>query len=753
MTRRTCRIIAFGLFSLFALHTFAGAGRVDAHALYERSNPPSGGQIQTPGSIQVWFTEAIEPSFSKIELLDASRRKVPVTSLAVPGDNRALVLELGQLPEGIYTAAWQTLSAVDGHVVRGVFPVIAGEGGTFESLLEAPAYVPSPRDVLARWLGYVAALALAGGALFMLTVWAPSVRQALAGSNRIAETRRDADSRVVMFSRLAALAYLLATVVGMVSQAANAAEVSFFEAIGAPLAQLLSTRLGLLWEVRLGIGVVLLFILVAARGRVRWLAQVVCASALLGIISLGSHAAAVSSGAWLATALDWIHQLAAAAWVGGLFIFAVLLPRVISRLQAPLAMRLLAALVPRFSRLAIACVIVLGLTGLFHSWLNVTTPAALPETFYGQTLIAKLALILPMLALGGLNLWMASPALARGAAQRVSLVVPSARRLRWSVTAEAILGLLVLLATAALTAAEPARETYARLPRPLTLAGQADDLPLKLVLQPARPGINQFTVQIGDGPAPPEVQRVSIRFTYLDQEYGSGVLNLERKPDGHFSAIAGSLSTDGNWQLEALVRRRGREDARAGFRVNVVAAETAGQAPNLDPVAWIESVGRRYATAYGLMALGLALAFWISRASTTRSQRMTLYASSLTVAGIGLVIYARAVTAPPLPIDVRTLRNPFPPDVGSLIRGRAIYEQQCASCHGAGGRGDGPLAPSLRPRPADFRVHMAAGHSDGELYTWLSKGVPGTAMGAFEGQLSVEDRWHVINFIRGFAEE
>jgi hypothetical protein len=48
---------------------------------------------------------------------------------------------------------------------------------------------------------------------------------------------------------------------------------------------------------------------------------------------------------------------------------------------------------------------------------------------------------------------------------------------------------------------------------------------------------------------------------------------------------------------------------------------------------------------------------------------------------------------------------------------------------------------------------MAAGHTDGELYNWLSKGVPGTAMPGFEGQLSETDRWHVINYIRGFAPQ
>jgi hypothetical protein len=57
----------------------------------------------------------------------------------------------------------------------------------------------------------------------------------------------------------------------------------------------------------------------------------------------------------------------------------------------------------------------------------------------------------------------------------------------------------------------------------------------------------------------------------------------------------------------------------------------------------------------------------------------------------------------------------------------------------------------MNPRPADFRVHMAAGHTDGELFYWVSEGLRGTAMPAFRDLLSEEERWHVINFIRTFA--
>jgi copper transport protein len=47
---------------------------------------------------------------------------------------------------------------------------------------------------------------------------------------------------------------------------------------------------------------------------------------------------------------------------------------------------------------------------------------------------------------------------------------------------------------------------------------------------------------------------------------------------------------------------------------------------------------------------------------------------------------------------------------------------------------------------------MAAGHTDGELFDWLSNGVPGTAMPAYRDSLSETDRWNLINYIRKFAD-
>jgi mono/diheme cytochrome c family protein len=57
----------------------------------------------------------------------------------------------------------------------------------------------------------------------------------------------------------------------------------------------------------------------------------------------------------------------------------------------------------------------------------------------------------------------------------------------------------------------------------------------------------------------------------------------------------------------------------------------------------------------------------------------------------------------------------------------------------------------LNPRPADLRAHVTE-HPEGQLFAWVTNGVPGTAMPAFREQIPEEDRWRIVAFIRGFAE-
>lgn len=118
------------------------------------------------------------------------------------------------------------------------------------------------------------------------------------------------------------------------------------------------------------------------------------------------------------------------------------------------------------------------------------------------------------------------------------------------------------------------------------------------------------------------------------------------------------------------------------------------------------------------MALGLALTYWISRTrDVRRRERISLYAASLAVAIIGGVL-CQGHGGAALPADIRSLPESLPHRTRCPSHGAADLRTELRVLpRASAGRGDGPLAASLRPRPADFRVHMAAGHTDGELFT------------------------------------
>ena len=84
----------------------------------------------------------------------------------------------------------------------------------------------------------------------------------------------------------------------------------------------------------------------------------------------------------------------------------------------------------------------------------------------------------------------------------------------------------------------------------------------------------------------------------------------------------------------------------------------------------------------------------------------------------------------------------IPAETPSLARGAQVYRENCASCHDDLGRGNGPMAAGLDPKPAN--LSDAAALSDAsplDFYRRVTIGVVGTSMPAFEGRLSADDRW------------
>jgi high-affinity iron transporter len=101
-------------------------------------------------------------------------------------------------------------------------------------------------------------------------------------------------------------------------------------------------------------------------------------------------------------------------------------------------------------------------------------------------------------------------------------------------------------------------------------------------------------------------------------------------------------------------------------------------------------------------------------------------------------------------IDVYEVRV-APRQAPDLRSAAADFEAQCAICHGAAGRGDGPAAPGLTPPPADLTDAARMGeHSVFGIYNTITLGIKGTAMTGF-ASLGEAQRWALAFYVSGLA--
>ncbi|HUC10977.1 MAG TPA: copper homeostasis membrane protein CopD [Stellaceae bacterium] len=139
----------------------------------------------------------------------------------------------------------------------------------------------------------------------------------------------------------------------------------------------------------------------------------------------------------------------------------------------------------------------------------------------------------------------------------------------------------------------------------------------------------------------------------------------------------------------------------------------------------------------------------VATAAAGRYRAMILaWAGAALCGAIGLVIVRPAI-APAYPTTFFTPAEPYA--APSVQKGARLYAENCALCHGAGGRGDGPAAAAMAIRPADLVAPRLATHTPGDLFWWVSHGKGNGAMPGFAGMLSAAERWDVINFVRARA--
>lgn len=616
---------------------------VSAHAILLHSDPPEDAVLSTPPrGVRMWFSEDLNPAFSTAVVINAANKRIDNHDAHISAsDTKEMDLTLPRnLPPDVYIVIWRTDSAVDGHVLRGsfIFSVANADGSvpTLSPGANAGANVPGGGNITGLYSGQldgpttfnlIMITLVELGAIFWVgaQLWLNFVLL------RVSEERNEAQQREIdsqtqaRFERrfsLPTLALLLLANIGVLAgQSLNVAGGDWASAFSPTILVELATsgRFGTYWlmrEITIALAIALgLSMLLAERRSEKINVILPLANLLLGLalfiaITMSGHAAAVSATVSLyAIVIDWLHLLAAALWVGGmLYILLVYLP-VLKKQFLPERARSLTTLLPYYSPLALAGVLLMAGTGPFSAAFHLTSWNQFLDTAYGRALLVKIALVGGLLVTSALHVFILRPRLkkefqkyhyavtrlqaaeassapgrsAAGGTQTTTTEVARAVRpiahqiqlrerrleaktrrltsvLRW----EPLLGVAVIVCVGlmnvfagTLSPIAAAQQQQGSKPQPFTTTVRTTDnkFSVLLTVNPNRFGTNVFTTTITDTSTGKTTTNVGVVLytTVLDMDMGTDSINLLPDGKGHFSA-SGDLAMAGNWQIRIQIR-------------------------------------------------------------------------------------------------------------------------------------------------------------------------------------------------------
>ena len=533
-----------GVIAATVVAALTAAPSAFAHSTLLSSSPENDEVVRSaPRQVVLRFDEPVETAFGSVRVYDGAARRVDSGGTRRPQPREVTVGVRPGLPRGTYTVAWRVVSA-DSHPVSGAFVFHvgkpgAGAAGVASQVLDDQGGSPTVDrafDVV-RFLNFAFILLCVGGAVALALV----VRQ------------EGARVRRPLWALLAGAAALLAvaSLIGIALEGANASGLGLDAAFRLSLLRdVLETQFGRVWLVRCGLALAVAGIAAVAlwrpTRREHALALAACGLGVgISITPALSGHARVAGG--LAVASDWVHVLAASAWIGGLAFLLASLWRAAGE-RWPLAARA----VPRFSALAVVSVAALLVAGVVNGFLEVRSWSALWETTYGRLLLVKVALVLPVLALGVFNNRFSVPRLRTGIASALER-----RRFLQSTVTELALVVVIVGVTAVLVAEPPAKAQLAAEPRPVSRGAFVHPYQVTVTVDPARTGPNEIHVSLLNHLTGQAAKVAEVRVSASLPAAGVGPLRLRAAPAGpsDFAIRAATFPLAGLWILRLDIRR------------------------------------------------------------------------------------------------------------------------------------------------------------------------------------------------------
>ncbi len=738
--------LPLALFVLFASLMLAGA-----HGYVLRAIPADRSTLERPPTrLQYWFSEALEPRFSAINLRDQTGKII--ASGGVAQDSLSLLsLRLPSgLPDGAYIVELRPAFASDGHVIAESRVFFVGEevGGVSGSAVDDRAI---PLEALWRFLLSIANMTLFGAsfayAAVLLPAWG-SPRLASGGlPPRVMRRLRNGFALAVTIAISAnALALLQQSMVFFNTDASQVVEGGLWQVVR------IGSRFGDIWTLRM---VLLIFtaMLIFAAEYMRetvpqisvgiWKSLPWLGALFIGLSMITSHAAGALVLPWVAILVNWLHALAVAGWVGGLFALALVMPVALAPYAEDERRRARTAVLMTFSRLAKIMVIIALVSGAYNALNYFASPAEI-ATSYGGALGRKLALVCMLLLAGAWQHLALRPVLLariRGNLERAGIRLGGFGCFRIE-SREGMLRLEVLLAlatllTAAWLSATPIPEPQSAAPDVAVPQStqNAGDFTVTAAALPGGPGVNTYDLLLSRAGAPAADLELYLQLVHPEQGRRSPWQRAEEAQAGLYVAAGDDINRSGDWQaLVDIVE----DDSitRAAFAWEISAAAAVRQSREANPLQVIS-------LATVLIALG-ALAY---PAGKRLLVKLKLGIASCLLAGGALVValgamgigaeliaeqqreYERTLNPPPERVNLVL------PDADSLARGAVLYEEHCLLWQG---------------QSADFRALRRQLSSVGDDFLFAVVTSGWRDLQRCSGELREGQIWDIVNYFRTF---
>ncbi len=420
---------------VFLLILAIGIPYASGHPFTLETNPSS--SLNAPVGITevyVIFSEPVELDFSSLKIYDSNGDQIDNRDTRYYEGEESLIVTTPPLEEGVYTGTSKVLSKVDGHLVDGAFVFAVGD-----IKLDIDVSEQSTSELIffpeagARFPGLVGQTIILGSIIASLLIWGTQNKELIRKEFEKIDTVHH--GRFMTITGIGLMLVFASNIIMLAVQTLRL-ETSAIEAI--------QTTFGTSWLIRMIITVILLGIWfwMARKKQItkyNHIPMLVLSLALIGTSTMIGHGAA--SGQMAAVALDYVHNLVAAVWIGGIIYFVFTLLPTFSRLEKIKMEKMSLVMIPRFSIAFVIAVGIVIISGPTLMWLLESDVGIITESTYGKLIITKIAIAAVMVGLGGFFQFRVQKAGER-ALESKSISVH--KKLKRSLKFDAALGIILL---------------------------------------------------------------------------------------------------------------------------------------------------------------------------------------------------------------------------------------------------------------------------------------------------------------------